>query len=401
LILWWISKSAEDNYLYKLLTLNNISIAGLERLPRDQYEVASEIQHPDAILLRSFNMHDMDIPASVKAIGRAGAGVNNIPVNKMSKRGVPVFNAPGANANAVKELVLAGMLMAARNLVQGWNFARDLNGDDAEISKQVEAGKKNFAGIELPGRTLGVIGLGAIGVQVANAAHALGMKVIGYDPDITVKSAWQMSSDVEQATGIDDLLSQVDFVTFHVPLVDATRHMINAERLRTMKDNVVLLNFSRNGIIDDAAVVQALEDGKVYAYVCDFPSNLLKDHPRVVALPHLGASTKEAEDNCAIMVADEVRDYLENGNVRNSVNFPKVYMKRYEGYRLAVVNEHVPTMLGQISTTLADSGLNIVDMINKSRGDLAYTLVDVDGEVSQQCLDRIASTAGVLAVRAL
>jgi len=387
--------------LYKLLTLNNISIAGLERLPRDQYEVASEIQHPDAILLRSFNMHDMDIPASVKAIGRAGAGVNNIPVNNMSKRGVPVFNAPGANANAVKELVLAGMLMAARNLVQGWNFARDLNGDDAEISKQVEAGKKNFAGMELPGRTLGVIGLGAIGVQVANAAHALGMKVIGYDPDITVQSAWQMSSDVEQATGIDDLLSQVDFVTFHVPLVDATRHMINAERLRTMKDNVVLLNFSRNGIIDDAAVVQALEDGKVYAYVCDFPSNLLKDHPRVVTLPHLGASTKEAEDNCAIMVADEVRDYLENGNVRNSVNFPKVYMKRYEGYRLAVVNENVPNMLGQISTTLADSGLNIVDMINKSRGDLAYTLVDVDGEVSQQCIDRISSTAGVLAVRAL
>ncbi|MEN8801602.1 MAG: phosphoglycerate dehydrogenase [Thiogranum sp.] len=387
--------------MYKILTLNNISVAGLERLPRDQYEVASEIQHPDAILLRSFNMHDTDIPASVKAIGRAGAGVNNIPVEKMSKRGVPVFNAPGANANAVKELVLAGMLIAARNLVQGWSFARGLNGDDVHISKQVEAGKKNFAGIELPGRTLGVVGLGAIGVQVANAAHALGMKVIGYDPDITVQSAWQMSSDVEQATGIDDLLSQVDFVTFHVPLVDATRHMINAERLRTMKDNVVLLNFSRNGIIDDEAVVQALEDGKVYAYVCDFPSNLLKDHPRVVTLPHLGASTKEAEDNCAIMVADEIRDYLENGNVRNSVNFPKVYMKRYEGYRLAIVNENIPNMLGQISTTLADSGLNIVDMINKSRGGLAYTLVDVDGEASGQCIDRVSSTAGVLAVRAL
>jgi D-3-phosphoglycerate dehydrogenase len=387
--------------MYKILTLNNISVAGLERLPRDQYEVASEMQHPDAILLRSFNMHDMDIPGSVKAIGRAGAGVNNIPVDKMSKRGVPVFNAPGANANAVKELVIAGMLIAARNLVQGWDFARGLKGDDAAISKQVEAGKKNFAGMELPGRTLGVVGLGAIGVQVANAAHALGMKVIGYDPDITVQSAWQMSSDVEQATGIDDLLSQVDFVTFHVPLVDATRHMINAERLRTMKDNVVLLNFSRNGIIDDEAVVQALEDSKVYAYVCDFPSKLLKGHPRVVTLPHLGASTKEAEDNCAIMVADEIRDYLENGNVRNSVNFPKVYMKRYEGYRLAAVNENVPNMLGQISTTLAESGLNIVDMINKSRGDLAYTLVDVDGEVSQGCIDRISSTAGVLAVRAL
>jgi D-3-phosphoglycerate dehydrogenase len=387
--------------MYKILTLNNISVAGLERLPRDKYEVASEITHPDAILLRSFNMHDMDIPQSVTAIGRAGAGVNNIPIDKMSKRGVPVFNAPGANANAVKELVVAGMLIAARNLVQGWNFARGLNGDDAHISKQVEAGKKNFAGMELPGRTLGVVGLGAIGVQVANAAHALGMKVIGYAPDITVQSAWQMSSDVEQATGIDDLLSQVDFVTFHVPLVDATRHIINAERLRTMKDNVVLLNFSRNGIIDDEAVVQALEDGKVYAYVCDFPSNLLKNHPRVVTLPHLGASTKEAEDNCAIMVADEIRDYLENGNVRNSVNFPKVYMKRYEGYRLAIVNENVPNMLGQISTTLAESGLNIVDMINKSRGDLAYTLVDVDGEASQQCIDRVSSTAGVLAVRAL
>ncbi len=385
--------------MYKILTLNNISVAGLERLPRDRYEVASEIQHPDAVLLRSYNMHDMAIPDSVKAIGRAGAGVNNIPVEEMSKRGVPVFNAPGANANAVKELVLAGMLMAARNLVQGWDFARALDGDDTQISKQVEAGKKNFAGMELPGRTLGVIGLGAIGVQVANAAHALGMKVIGYDPDITVQSAWQMSSDVEQATGIDDLLSQVDFVTFHVPLVDATRNMINAERLRLMKDDVVLLNFSRNGIIDDEAVVQALDTGKVYAYVCDFPSNLLKNHSRVITLPHLGASTKEAEDNCAIMVADEIRDYLENGNVRNSVNFPKVYMKRYEGYRLAVVNANVPNMLGQISTTLAEFGLNIVDMINKSRAELAYTLVDVDREVSQECLERIAATEGVLAVR--
>ncbi len=391
----------EEENMYKILTLNNISVAGLERLPRESYEIASGIQHPDAILLRSFNMHDMDIPESVRAIGRAGAGVNNIPVDKLSKRGVPVFNAPGANANAVKELVLAGMLMAARNLVQGWNFARDLSGDDSEISKQVESGKKNFAGMELPGRTLGVVGLGAIGVQVANAAHSLGMKVIGYDPDITVQSAWQMSSDVEQATGIDDLLSQVDFVTFHVPLVDATRHMINADRLRSMQDNVVLLNFSRNGIIDNEAVVKALDEGKVYAYVCDFPSNLLKDHPRVVTLPHLGASTKEAEDNCAIMVADEISDYLENGNVRNSVNFPKVYMKRCEGHRLAIVNENVPNMLGQISTALADSGLNIVDMINKSRGDLAYTLVDVDSEVCQECVDRIAATEGVLAVRAL
>lgn len=387
--------------MYKILTLNNISLAGLERLPRDRYEVASEIPHPDAVLLRSYNMQDMDIPASVKAIGRAGAGVNNIPVDKMSLRGVPVFNAPGANANAVKELVLAGMLMAARNLIQGWDFARNLDGGDAEISKQVESGKKQFAGMELPGRTLGVIGLGAIGVQVANAAHSLGMQVVGYDPDITVQSAWQLTADVEQATSVDDLLSQVDFVTFHVPLVEGTRHMINAERLRHMKDKVVLLNFSRNGIIDDEAAVKAIDAGKVYAYVCDFPSNLLKNHPRVITLPHLGASTKEAEDNCAVMVADEVRDYLENGNVRNSVNFPKVYMKRYAGNRLCVANANVPNMLGQISTTLANAGHNIVDMINKSRGELAYTLVDVESEIGQSCIDRIASTQGVLAVRVL
>ena len=387
--------------MYKILTLNNISVAGLERLPRDCYEVASEMPHPDAILLRSYNMHDMDIPETVKAIGRAGAGVNNIPVDNMSRRGVPVFNAPGANANAVKELVIAGMLIAARNLMQGWDFARNLDGDDAEISRQVETGKKQFAGMELPGRTLGVIGLGAIGVQVANAAHSLGMKVVGYDPDITVQSAWQLTADVEQANSVDDLLNQVDFVTFHVPLVEGTRHMINAERLRHMKDNVVLLNFSRNGIIDDDAVVTAMENGKVYAYVCDFPSNLLKNHPRVIALPHLGASTREAEDNCAVMVADEVRDYLENGNIRNAVNFPKVYMKRYEGYRLCVANANVPNMLGQISTILANAGLNIVDMINKSRGDLAYTLVDVNSAIGQACIDRIAAVDGVLSVRVL
>jgi D-3-phosphoglycerate dehydrogenase len=387
--------------MYKILTLNNISVAGLEKLPRDTYEVASEIQHPDAIMVRSANMHDMEIPASVRAIGRAGAGVNNIPVDKMSGRGVPVFNAPGANANAVKELVLAGMLLAARNLCQGWDFARNLTGDDAKISREVEAGKKQFAGMELPGRTLGVIGLGSIGVLVANAATALGMKVIGYDPEITVQSAWKMSSDVEQATGIDDLLARSDFVTFHVPLVDATRHMINEERLRSMKRGVVLLNFSRDGIIDDRAAVAALDEGKIYAYVCDFPSTLLKNHPRAVTLPHLGASTREAEDNCAVMVAEELRDYLENGNVRNSVNFPKVYMKRYGGYRVAVVNENVPNMLGQISTALADSGLNIIDMINKSKGELAYTLVDVESELSDACIERISAIPGVLAVRVL
>ncbi|MBU1191282.1 MAG: phosphoglycerate dehydrogenase [Gammaproteobacteria bacterium] len=387
--------------MYKILTLNNISVSGLERLPRDRYEIASEIQHPDAILLRSFKMHDMELPPTLKAVGRAGAGVNNIPVDKLSERGIPVFNAPGANANAVKELVVAGMLLAARNICQAWDFSRNQEGDDATINKVVEAGKKNFVGFELPGRTLGVIGLGAIGVQVCNAALALGMKVIGYDPDITVQRAWQLSSEVQQATSVDDLLNRTDFVTFHVPLIDATRNMINADRLKAMKKGVVLLNFARNGIIDDAAVLEAIDTGKVYAYVCDFPSNLLKNHPRVITLPHLGASTVEAEENCAIMVANQVRDYLENGTVTNSVNFPEVQMPRNEAFRLSVVNANVPNMLGQISTILADAGHNIVDMLNKSRGGLAYTLVDVETAVGDACLDRLRGIKGVLSVRAL
>lgn len=387
--------------MFKILTLNNISVEGLERLPRERYEVASEIAHPDAILLRSYNMHDFVLPVTVKAIGRAGAGVNNIPVDRMSQRGVPVFNAPGANANAVKELVIAAMLLAARNICQAWDYARNVEGDDETLHKKVEAGKKQYVGFELPGRKLGVIGLGAIGVQVANAAHALGMRVVGYDPDITVQSAWKMSSDVEQANSVDDLLSQSDFVTFHVPLVDATRNMINADRLKRMKDGVVLMNFARNGIIDDKAVIDALDAGKVYAYVSDFPSNLLRNHPRVVTLPHLGASTKEAEDNCAIMVADQIKDYLENGNIRNSVNFPKVYMKRNGGCRLTVANENIPNMLGQMSSVLAECGHNILDMINKSKGDLAYTLIDVEGDIAPDCVARIETIKGVLSVRVL
>jgi len=387
--------------MYKILTLNNISVTGLERLPRDRYEVASEIQHPDAILVRSFKMHDMEIPGTLAAVGRAGAGVNNIPVEQLSERGIVVFNAPGANANAVKELVLAGMLLAARNICQGWGFARELSGDDAAIGKAVEAGKKNFAGFELPGRTLGVIGLGAIGVLVANAARALGMRVIGYDPEITVSRAWQLSSDVEQASGIDALLARADFVTCHVPLIDATRNLINAERIRGMRDGAVLLNFSRSGIIEDQAAVAALDAGKIYAYVCDFPSNLLKQHPQVIALPHLGASTREAEENCAVMVADQVRAYLENGEVRNSVNFPEIVMPRNGGYRMAIVNANVPNMLGQISTCLANAGLNIIDMLNKSRGGLAYTLVDVEDTIPATVIEQISSIEGVLTVRSL
>jgi len=387
--------------MYKVLTLNNISPVGLDRLPRDSYEIASEIAHPDAILLRSFKMHEMEIPGTVKAIGRAGAGVNNIPVDKMTGLGIPVFNAPGANANAVKELVVAGMLMAARNLGHAWKFALALEGDDGSIGKAVEQGKKNYVGFELPGRTLGVIGLGAIGVKVANAAHSLGMKVVGYDPTITVKSAWQLQANVEQALSVDDLLAKADFVTFHVPLNDATTNMINAERIKLMPKNAVILNFARNGIVDDEAVVAALDEGHLYGYVCDFPSNLLKEHPRCVTLPHLGASTAEAEENCAIMVADEIKGWLEDGNVINSVNFPEIHLPRGADYRLVVVNSNVPNMLGQVSTDLAEAGLNIVDMLNKSRGDIAVTLIDVDSPPAEELVQEIAAVDGVLSVRCL
>lgn len=387
--------------MFKILTLNNISVAGLDRLPRDRYEVASEITHPDGILVRSANMHDAEIPATVQAIGRAGAGVNNIPVSRMTERGVPVFNAPGANANAVKELVIAGMLLAARNIAQSWRFARGLEGDDGTIHKAVEKGKKEFVGFELPGRTLGVIGLGAIGVKVANAARALGMNVIGYDPTITVQRAWQLEADVEQALSVDDLVSRSDFISFHVPLTDDTRGMINAERLKHLKEGGVLLNFSRNGIVDDEAAVAALDSGQLYAYVCDFPSNLLKDHPRAITLPHIGASTREAEENCAIMVAEEIREWLEDGNVRNSVNFPRINLPRNGGYRMAVVNSNVPNMLGQISTELAQVGLNILDMLNKSRGEVAVTLIDVDRQPPEDTVARVRAIDGVLSVRCL
>jgi D-3-phosphoglycerate dehydrogenase len=387
--------------VFKILTLNNISVKGLERLPRDRYEVASEMSHPDAILVRSANMHEMEIPDSVVAVGRAGAGVNNIPVERLTARGVAVFNAPGANANAVKELVLAGMLLAARNLCQAWRYTCGLEGDDAELSRQVEAGKKKFVGFELPGRTLGVVGLGAIGVKVANMALRLGMNVVGYDPSITVQQAWKLSSEVQPATSIDDLLSQVDFVTFHVPLMDSTRHMINRERLARMRDGVVILNFARAGIVDDEAVLEALDSGKVYAYVCDFPTNANRAHPRVVALPHLGASTVEAEENCAVMVADELRDYLEHGNVRNSVNLPPVRLPRKGAARLAVVNANVPDMVAQISHHLGQAHLNIVHMVNESNGNVAYTMLDTEAPIPDEVVAKVAALDGVLRVRRL
>jgi D-3-phosphoglycerate dehydrogenase len=387
---------------FKIHTLNNISVRGLDRLPRDRYEVASEIGHPDAIMLRSADMHSMEIPASVQAIARAGAGTNNIPVPKMSKRGIPVFNAPGANANAVKELVIASLFLAARNICQAWEYVRVLKGNDHEIEEAVEKGKKKFVGYELPGRTLGVIGLGAIGVEVANAAHSLGMRVLGFDPQITVQRAWQLSSGVEQALSLDDLFARCDMVTVHVPLIDATRKLVNATRLKLLKSNGVVLNFSRAGIVDDAAVLEALDGGKLGAYICDFPTNQLKNHPKVVALPHLGASTGEAEENCAVIVADTLRDFLENGTIRNSVNFPEAILPRTPGSsRLAIANENVPNMVGQISTALAEAKLNIADLLNKSRGELAYTLIDVDGAISGQVIEKLRAIHGVLSVRAI
>lgn len=387
--------------MFKILTLNNISLAGLERLPRDKYEVASEIQHPDAILLRSHVMHDMPVPSMLKAVGRAGAGVNNIPIDKMSARGIPVFNAPGANANAVKELVIAGMLLAIRNIPQAWDFARGLQGDDATLHKLVEAGKKNFAGCELPGRTLGIVGLGAIGREVANSALALGMKVIGHDPGITVQGAWKLSSDVQQAARIDELFAHADFISFHVPLNDATRHLVNAERLKLVKKNVAILNFAREEIVDEAALSDAIKAGKVHAYVSDFPTQRMKNHERVITLPHLGASTEEAEDNSAIMVVEQIRDFLENGNIRNSVNFPEVMMPRTDGCRIAIANANVPNMVGQISTALAKAGLNIIDLLNKSHKEYAFTLADVECAIPDAVIEDIRKIDGVLTVRVL
>ena len=387
---------------FKVLTLNNIALAGLERLPRDCYEVASEIGHPDAVLVRSADMHKTEIPASVKAIGRAGAGVNNIPVTDMSKRGVPVFNAPGANANAVKELVIGGMLLAARNLCEAWDYVRTLEGDEEELHRAVESGKKRFVGTELPGRTLGVVGLGAIGVEVANAALGLGMQVVGFDPKITVERAWQLNSGVRQAVSLDDLFSRAQIITVHVPLGDATRALVNAERLALMKPGGIVLNFARGPIVDDAAVIASLDAGHLGRYVTDFPSAANKGHAKVIALPHLGASTREAEENCAIMVAENLRDFLENGNIRHSVNFPEALLPRMDGNRrIAIANANVPNMVGQISTALASGGLNISDLLNKSRGELAYTLVDVDGPIPEPIVERIAGIEGVLSMRVI
>jgi len=386
---------------FKILTLNQISKLGLDRFPAERYDVGSKVADPDAILVRSHDMHSMKIAEHVKAIGRAGAGVNNIPVETMSKRGVPVFNAPGANANAVKELVVAGLLVAARNLGPALRFVAGLTGDDKTIDRQVEDGKKAFAGIELPHHTLGVIGLGKIGSLVADAAIKLGMDVLGFDPEITVEAAWSLPSRVRKAHSIEEVLRGSEFVTVHVPLLDTTRGLINAERIKLMKRGAILLNFSRDGVVDNDAVLDGISSKHLRSYVCDFPAQKLIGHPQVVALPHLGASTREAEDNCAVMVVNQVRDFLEHGNIVNAVNFPSVVMARESPFRLGIANANVPKMVGQISAAVGNARLNIHNMLNKSKGDMAYTLVDVDSPVSTEVIAEIAGIAGVLAVRYL
>jgi len=387
--------------MYKILTLNNIAVAGLRRLPRERYEVASEIAHPDAIILRSYDMHDMEIADSVVIVGRAGAGVNNIPIEKLSKLGIPVFNAPGANSNAVKELAMAGLLLAARNICPAWEYVRSLRDAGDDLDKKVEIGKKQFVGFELPGRTLGVVGLGAIGVEVANVALALGMKVAGFDPQITVRRAWQLSSGVEQMETLDHLFKKSDAVSIHVPLIDGTRGLVNSERLALMRKGGVLINFSRGAVVDNDAVLKSLDSGHLHVYVCDFPTPELIAQPNVIALPHLGASTVEAEENCAIMVAENVKDYLENGNIRHSVNFPESIMPRADAFRITIANANVPNMVGQISTSLAEAGLNIEDLLNKSQGELAYTVVDLNGPVPEKTLDALRQIDGVLTLRNL
>jgi len=384
---------------FGILVLNEISARGLARLPPERYATSADIAAPDAVLLRSADLNTRSLPASVQAIARAGAGTNNIPVARMSERGVPVFNAPGANANAVKELVLAAMLLAARNLAPALRFVAQLDPQADAMDKRVEDGKKAFAGFELAGHTLGIIGLGKVGCLVGDAAIKLGMEVYGFDPHITVDAAWSLPAQVRKAGSIDEVLRSADFVSLHVPLIDATRGMVDARNIGQMRPGGVLLNFSREGVVAEAAVLAALDAKALGWYACDFPSAAVNAHPRVIALPHLGASTAEAEENCAVMVVDQLRDFLEHGNIRNAVNFPDVVVPRPTPHRLVCANANVPTMLGQISDALGQAGLNIHDMVNMSRGDLAYTVVDLDAAAPAGVIERITGINGVLMVR--
>ena len=379
--------------------LNNISPLGLEKFPKETYEVSTNEENPDAILVRSAKMHEMEIGDKLKAIGRAGAGVNNIPLDKMSDKGVVVFNTPGANANAVKELVISSMLLASRNICQAWDYVNKLPLENLKTT--VEDGKKQYSGSELPGKTLGIVGLGAIGVEIANAASMLGMDVIGYDPSISKKNAWKISSEVEEALSLEELFSKSDFVSIHVPLVEATKNLLNAKRIALLPEGCVVINMSRDGIVDEDQLIKSLDSGRVKYYVTDFPIDDKKNHERVIALPHLGASTSEAEDNCAIMIAKQIKDYLEHGNIVNSVNFPDSKMPRAGEKRLAITHRNIPNMVRQITKEIAEEGANIVDMLNKSRGDYAYTLIDIEKEISKTVIENIKQVEGILKVRAL
>lgn len=386
--------------MFKILTYNNISPLGLNRFPNEEYEISDSIAEPDAIMLRSFKLHGVDIPASVKAVGRAGAGVNNIPVAEYTKRGIPVFNAPGANSNAVAELAVAGMLLAARHLPAALSYVSGLTGDEDSMNAEVEKQKKHFAGFEIAGKTLGVLGLGAIGVKVVNSGAALGLKTIGFDPFISLQNAWKLNSFTVPAKNVDDVISQSDFISLHIPLNEKTKHLINKDYISRIKKGATLLNFSRAGIVDEAAIVEALDSGALHAYVCDFPSPALVNHPRAIALPHLGASTEEAEENCAIMIADQLREFLEHGIIRNSVNFPEVVIPLTEDcVRIGITNQNVPGVVGHVSSVLGDAGINIVDLTNKSHADVAYTLIDVSGEVPAEIVEKLRAVEGVLSVR--
>lgn len=385
--------------MFKILTLNKISPTGLKRFPLDQYENSSEIANPDAIIVRSFKMHDMDLPDNLKAIARAGAGVNNIPVDTCTDLGIVVFNTPGANANAVKELVITGLLLSSRKIIEGINWAKTLIGEGENVLALIEKGKSNFAGPEIKGKTLGIIGLGAIGLLVANVADALGMKVIGYDPYITIDSAWAMSQRVKRAKGIDQLLFESDYLSLHIPLMDNTRNYIDRNKFDMMKGGVRILNFARGGLVDETALLEAINNGKVACYVTDFPSEILLKQDKVIAIPHLGASTPESEDNCAVMAVDQIMDFLENGNIKNSVNFPETEMRRNRKYRLCIANKNIPKMVGQITTILANENINIADMLNRHQENIAYNIIDVDGEITDKQLEKIRKIEGVIRVR--
>ena len=385
--------------MLNIQVLNNISPLGLGKFSNETYDVSSSDENPDAILVRSAKMHVMEIGDSLKAVGRAGAGVNNIPLEKMSDKGVVVFNTPGANANAVKELVISSMLLASRNICQGWDYVNKLPLENLKTT--VEDGKKQYSGSELPGKTLGIVGLGAIGVEIANAASMLGMDVIGYDPSISKKNAWKISSEVEEALSLEELFSRSDFVSFHVPLVDATKNLLDAKRISLLPEGCVIINMSRDGIVDEDELIKSLDSGTVKYYVTDFPIDEKKNHDRVIALPHLGASTSEAEENCAIMIAKQVKDYLEHGNIVNSVNFPDSKMPRAGEERLAITHRNIPNMVRQITKEIAEEGANIIDMLNKSKGDFAYTLIDIEKEIPKTVIENIKQVEGILKVRAL